>query len=44
MNKYKLSTGLWEVKETPSFNTDEEAWEPVTVEEGEKIKRRYRDI
>ena len=27
MSKYKLSTGLWTVNETPEFDTDMEAWE-----------------
>lgn len=44
MSKYKLSTGLWTVKETPEFNSDEEAWEYLRLILPNKFATLYKEV
>lgn len=40
--KYKLSTGLWEVKKQPMFSNDKDAWEYLRKLLPNKYARLYR--
>lgn len=43
MKKYKLSTVLWDVNETPEFETDSEAWEYLRKKLPNKYATLYRN-
>ena len=41
-HKYKLSSGLWEIREQPEFETDQEAWEYLRLKLKGKWATLYR--
>jgi hypothetical protein len=43
MPRYKLSTGLWNVTETPEFSTDKEAWEYLRAMLPNKYATLYKE-
>lgn len=44
LSKYRLSSGLWTVKEEPEFETDQEAWEALRVMLPGKFATLYKKI
>ena len=43
MKRYKLDTGLWEVKEKPEFDNDKDAWEYLRKKLLGKFATLYRE-
>ena len=42
--RYKLSTGLWTVKETPFFENDKEAWNTLRLLLPNKYAALYKEV
>lgn len=43
MSRYRLSTGLWTVNETPECDSDKEAWERLRVQLPGKYATLYKE-